>query len=282
MLRIRTLQFIYRLRDLTRCRDHQLLTDDVDYALQNARINLDIARTAQIDLSRANILEIGPGLSFAPQLALASYGALVTVADPFLKRWDRNYHPEFYRRFRAKWDGPAGAIDAVIKANGYPPEVIRCVMQPIERFGLLDGQQFDLIVSNAVLEHVFDFASACRTLARLTRVGGANSHQIDFRDHLNFERPLEFLLRSNTRFLFERARHPGGQGNRMRHSEYVQLFTDAGFSVEPDGANAFAEDRYFTEFLPRLRASTSRYRDWPAGDLRILGARFTLHRTPIT
>jgi hypothetical protein len=67
----------------------------------------------------------------------------------------------------------------------------------------------------------------------------------------------------------------------MRHSEYVQLFTDAGFSVEPDGANAFSEGRYFTEFLPRLRASASRYRDWPAGDLRILGARFTLHRTPI-
>lgn len=281
MLRIPILQFIYRLRERIRSRDHQLLTDDVDYALQNARINLDIARTAQIDLSRANILEIGPGLSLAPQLALASYGARVTVADPFLKRWDRNYHPEFYRQFRAKWDGPAAAIDAVVKVNGYPPDVIRCVMQPIERLGLLDGQQFDLILSNAVLEHIFDFASACRMLAMLTRTGGVNSHQVDFRDHLNFERPLEFLLRSDTRFLLERARHPGGLGNRMRHSEYVQLFTDAGFSVEPDGANAFAEGRYFTEFLPRLRASASRYRDWPAGDLRILGARFTLHRTPI-
>jgi hypothetical protein len=225
VLRIPILQFIYRLRERIRSRDHQLLTDDVDYALQNARINLDIARTAQIDLSRANILEIGPGLSLAPQLALASYGARVTVADPFLKRWDRNYHPEFYRQFRAKWDGPAAAIDAVVKANGYPPDVIRCVMQPIERLGLLDGQQFDLILSNAVLEHIFDFASACRMLAMLTRTGGVNSHQVDFRDHLNFERPLEFLLRSDTRFLLERARHPGGLGNRMRHSEYVQLST---------------------------------------------------------
>jgi hypothetical protein len=48
--------------------------------------------------------KIGSGLSFAPQLALASYGARVTVAGPFLKRWDQNYHPEFYRQFRAKWD----------------------------------------------------------------------------------------------------------------------------------------------------------------------------------
>jgi hypothetical protein len=81
-------------------------------------------------------------------------------------------------------------------------------MQPIERLGLLDGQQFDLIVSNAVLEHVFDFASACRMLAMLTRIGGVNSHQIDFRDHLNFERPLEFLLRSDTRFFARKGAPP--------------------------------------------------------------------------
>jgi Methyltransferase domain len=279
MLPIPILRFIHRLHELTHPRDHQTVADDVDYALQNAHIHLDIARAAQIDLPRANILEIGPGLSFAPQLAFASHGACVTVADPFLKRWDPNYHPKFYRQFRAKWDGPAAAIDRVIKADGYPPDVIRCVMQPIERLWPLEGQQFDLVLSNAVLEHVSDLPSACRMLATLTRIGGVNSHQVDFRDHRNFERPLEFLLRSDAQFLFESTRCLGGQGNRVRYIECVQLFNDAGFSVAPDAANSFVENQYFTEFLPRLRASVSRYRDWPAADLRILSARFSLHRT---
>jgi hypothetical protein len=102
--RIPILQFIYRLRELTRSRDHQSLTDDVDYALQNAHINLDIARAAQIDLSRANILENWSRSIIRPA---TGFGQLWRSSDrrrSFPKRWDQNYHPEFYRQFRAKWD----------------------------------------------------------------------------------------------------------------------------------------------------------------------------------
>jgi hypothetical protein len=275
MIPIPILRSIYRLK---RRNERRCVTADVDYALEMARTHEDIARQAKIDLSQASILEIGPGLSFAPQLVFASHGARVTVADPYLAAWDDNYHPRFYEEFRARWAGPSSAIDIVLGAKGYPPSVIRRVVQPAEQLSGLRGQLFDLIISNAVLEHVSDLSSACRVFANLTRIGGANSHQIDFRDHLNPSRPLEFLIRSDMQFLIERTRHPS-QGNRVRHSECIQIFGEAGFNVENTSPNCFAEDQYLSEFLPRLRISNSRYREWPVSDLRILGARFFLRRT---
>jgi SAM-dependent methyltransferase len=251
--------------------------EDVDYALTMTRAYLDLAQSIDLDLSRASILELGPGLSFAAQLVLASHGARVAVADPFLVHWDQDYHPRFYREFRARWAGPAAAIDKVIDAGGYPPDVITCIEQPAERLSELQGQRFDVIISNAVLEHVSDLPSVCRMLAGLTKPGGVNSHQIDFRDHLNRARPLEFLLRSDLQFLLERTRHPS-QGNRLRHSECIGIFRDAGFSTEHVEPNCFADDTYFDDFLPRLRSSKSRYREWPADDLRLLSTSLRVRR----
>ena len=274
MLPTSVLRLAYRLKYRP---DSRTIGDDVDYALAMARAHLDLARNADIDLSRASILELGPGLSFASQLVLASHGARVTVADPFLARWDQGYHPRFYREFRAKWAGPAAAIDKVIEAGGYPPSVIACIEQPAERLLKLRGQQFDLIISNAVLEHVSDLPSACRVLAGLTKAGGVNSHQVDFRDHLNRARPLEFLARSDAQFLLERMRHPS-QGNRIRHAECIGIFRDAGFGIDTAVPNCFADEAYLEDFLPRLRSSKSRYREWPTSDLRVLSASLRLRR----
>jgi SAM-dependent methyltransferase len=169
------------------------------------------------------------------------------------------------------------ALDQVIAAGRYAPDVITCIDRPAEQLSELRGQQFDLIVSNAVLEHVFDLARVARSLADLTRPGGINSHQVDFGDHLDRDSPLEFLTRSNTRFYLERLRHPS-QGNRLRQSECIAIFKGAGFDIDTPEPSAFAEDGYMQEFLPRLRQSKSRYRDWAAADLRVLGTRLYLRR----
>jgi SAM-dependent methyltransferase len=274
MLPTSVLRLAYRLKYRPARRS---IDDDVNYALGMARAHLGVAEKAGIDLSRANVLELGPGVSFAAQLVLASHGARVTVADLFLVRWDHDYHPRFYREFRAKWGGPSAAIDKVIAANGYPPGVIACIERPVEELPRSHGQQFDLIISNAVLEHVSDLPQASRVLANLTRAGGVNSHQVDFRDHLNRPRPLEFLIRSDAQFRFERMRHPS-QGNRIRFSECIGLFQNADFSIDSAVATEFAGDAYLDEFLPRLRTSRSRYREWPASDLRVLGGHLRLRR----
>lgn len=275
MLSTPIIRAVHRLRYRPEARS---IPADVDYALQQAQTHFAVAQGLGIDISRASILELGPGLSFAPQLAFAGHGARVAVADRFLARWHPDYHPEFYRQFRARWHGPVAALDKVIAADGYPPDLITCVDRPAEQLSDLPGERFDLIISNAVLEHVTDLPAVARALAALTRTGGANSHQIDFGDHLNRVSPLEFLTRGDVGFLLENFRHPS-QGNRRRLSECVAAFERAGFAIERTEANGFAADAYLEAFLPRLRNSRSRYRDWSADDLRVLGARICFRRS---
>src|SRR5262249_16419077 len=116
-------------------------------------------------------------------------------------------------------------------------------------------------------------------LARITKSPGLNLHQIDFRDHKDFSRPLEFLLLSKREQSLRFKSSHGQYGNRLRASQSVSYFQAAGFRVEDVHVTDRVEPNYFGEFLPRLRASQdSAYQDWPVEDLEIIGALLTLRK----
>lgn len=252
-----------------------LLDRDVDYALQQtATYQNDIASIGRA-ASGLSILELGPGINLGPPLLLAGLGARVTVADRFLVGFDGLYHPRFYRRLRARTQLPTAALDAVITAGRHVE--VDCVAEPIELLvGKAARAPFDLVLSTAVLEHVYDFDQTARALAQLTRPGGTHFHQIDFRDHRNFGQPLEFLL-------FDKSSYPalsrdGRRGNRWRLSQCLRAFSENGLRVDDVDRNEFANESYLDEFIPRLRSSNSPYRDFPPEDLGVLGARVRLTR----
>jgi SAM-dependent methyltransferase len=267
---------LYRLGTNLTLRAHMpsCVTADAEYAVQLAR-NYVQSLERHLDLSRATILELGPGINFGPQLILASYGADVTVSDRFLTLWHSAYHPKIYRELKARWSGPSAAIDRVLEASGYPTGVMTCVAQPAEHLSDLADGSFDCVISNAVLEHIYDHRAVAATLARVTKTGGHHFHQIDFRDHKNFSRPLEFLLMSDGEY---RRQSASARGNRRRLSEWTAALAAAGFKVADVQINEVAPEDYFSAFVPRLRRADSVYRDWPEDDLRILGARVCLCR----
>jgi ubiquinone/menaquinone biosynthesis C-methylase UbiE len=101
-----------------------------------------------------------------------------------------------------------------MQSRGYPADVIACLAEPAEELaGLADGS-FDCVISNAVLEHVYEPVAVAASLARVTRPGGHNFHQIDFRDHKDFRHPLEFLLFGTRDYRDEFERTKSGRGNR--------------------------------------------------------------------
>src|SRR5262249_59753991 len=69
-----------------------IIKSDVAYALQITQSNFRVLESFDIPLINTNILEIGPGINFGPQLIMASYGAHVTVSDRFLAPCDHPYH----------------------------------------------------------------------------------------------------------------------------------------------------------------------------------------------
>ena len=264
-------------RNLMR-RDASALERDVRYAVQVAESMFETISGLGLELPGLRVLELGPGHNFGPQLLLAGHGARMTLTDRFLAPWDETYHPAFYRALRARWTGPAPALDRVIGAGGYG-DTLTLLAEPAERLSVADAS-FDLVLSNAVLEHVFDLPAVCREMARITRLDGVNLHQIDFRWHrAGFARPLGFLLQTEARFRRDFAGDHGECGNRWRASEVAALFRSAGFEVLRTAVTETADDQELARFLPKLRRSRSPYRTWPAEDLRILGARVELRRT---
>jgi hypothetical protein len=260
-------------------RSAEQIRDDVDYAIQIARSHLGHLSAAGLRAEGLRILELGPGVNFAPQLVLASMGARMSVADRFLAPWDDDYHPAFYRMFRERWGSAVPAIDRVLRDGAHSAEAISCFANPAEDLSGILPASVDLVISNAVLEHVYSIPSVCREMARVTAPGGLNLHQIDFRDHRDFTRPLEFLTMADDRFEDEFARRNGECGNRCRPSETKSAFAQAGFEVVSIDTNMQPEQSYFEEFLPRLRATSSRYRDWPRDDLMIISALLKLRRS---
>jgi SAM-dependent methyltransferase len=255
------------------------LETDVSYAVDLARYYPQRLRELGLALAGAHILELGPGKNFGLALILASYGARVTVADRFLCPWDDNYHPRFYAALKGHWEGPKGELTEAVAGRRHAS--ITTLDTESGGLSTLAPGSVDAIISHAVFEHLVDVEGICRQLGRITRPGGIHIHQIDYRDHRDQSRPLEHLLIPEAEFTAKLASLYWNTGNRWRHNEFCSLFEALGFDVldtliDPETEHPLAP--YLPSFIPRLRASQSRYRDWPEEQLGPLGARLSLRK----
>lgn len=241
----------------------------VDYAIQVSNGYLDYLNRRSIKIKGLRYLEIGAGADFAPQLVLASLGAKVTVADRYLATWDPEYHPRLYEEFLRRWNGPADAVRRVLQAGGYD-RVIQLAHLPAERLAPLETASFDFVQSNAVLEHVSNIRQTVLELARVTTPGGIHAHQVDFRWHGSFDRPLDHLLLSSGVYRRARLRNPGGLGTAMRLPELIEAFT-RDFWVWDISVNCTADLDYVAKVQGRL-PDHSPYKHWPVEVLRQTGA----------
>jgi 2-polyprenyl-3-methyl-5-hydroxy-6-metoxy-1,4-benzoquinol methylase len=89
-----------------------------------------------------------------------------------------------------------------------------------------------MVVSIAVLEHLYDVESAFNHLSRVTKPEGLGSHMVDFRDHRDFSRPLEYLLMGENEFYGKFKATHGEIGNRYRPKEMQDLLESAGFEIK--------------------------------------------------
>src|SRR5262249_47878508 len=163
--------------------------------------------------------------------------------------------PLFYRQVRQRIvethpEWPLAAINQVIERNDHSGSPLQTLHCGLERLTGVPDESFDLTISNAVFEHLCDVPAALRELYRVTKVGGLGSHQVDFRDHRDFSRPLEFLCEAN----FVRTVDKGStdHGNTLRPHEMKELFLAVGFEVEEFYAGMVADPAYLVNVRPRL------------------------------
>lgn len=265
---------------------HEINTSDESIAEQAAYAvsvgggYLEVIQTHGLPL-RGRIMEMGPGANFGSTLVLACHGATIGVSDKWLPKWNPNYHPKFYRALvaavRARW--PEADVTPIQRVLDHGHEhVVQILRAKAEKLPQ-DVQPFNLILSNAVYEHIENLDRATRRVFAITAPGGYGVHQIDFRDHRQFDRALDFLTMSAREEDSWLKRTQCFYGAPRRYDAFERAFRDAGFEIVTHWVTESAKDEYLDEIVPKLRAATgSRYRDTPREMLVPLGACYIVRR----
>ncbi len=234
------------------------------------RSRIEISEIAQDWLThRANldtlkepiVLEFGAGKSLAQNIFLSQYFGPQTVVDlfamldldlvnetilqltrlcPSLKGWRTSGNADLERHYGIRYIAPLDVRKAPFRDN-----------------------TFDACISTATLEHIphDDIAMIFGELRRIIRPDGLVSAIIDYSDHYshtdrNIGR-LNFLQYSASDFA--RYNHECHYQNRLRHCDYIKLFTEAGYEIRVSEATDFTPrppriSNEFDEFDPSLCA----------------------------
>lgn len=172
-----------------------------DY-LQYGELRLD-------SLKDKRVLELGPGDNFGVALKFLIAGAKQVVClDRFYSKRDTAQQQRIYSAMRdelseterSRFDSSV-TIDEGISLN--EEKLLYIHGTGIESADeILEHNSFDLIVSRAVLEHLYDLDAAFQTMDSLLAPGGSMIHKVDFRDHGMFSsvgfHPLTFLTINDT------------------------------------------------------------------------------------
>jgi hypothetical protein len=227
----------------------------------------------------------------------ASGGARhVTAVDRFVPLQTSHYHQHLYRSLRA--EVPPGAQARFDEAIALTPEVrlnparMTYLNRGIEDTGgLLSPESIDLVVSNSVLQEVFDSERMFAAIDTLLAPGGVQIHKIDLSDYGMFSKhgyhPLEFLTIPDG--VYKYMVEWSGQPNRRLVDYYRETMRQMGYEarlyatwflgaareqippVELDGRDGFAGQHAIEQvraIRPRL---LDRYRHLPDEDLAVQG-----------
>ena len=246
------------------------LEQGVDYVTRVVRDYLVVAGWSADHLRGKRILEVGPGDNLGVALLLASAGAAhVVCLDRFRSVRDEARNRAVYTRLASIAQPEFGDVERLLDSEGSIGA--SCIEHrtdlPIERAAqVLPGGSFDVILSRAVLEHVYHLASAWRSMDTLLAADGIMLHKVDFQNHGMYGslHPLRFLGVPES--LWRWVSRPDPTLNRQRLSVYERLAAQSGYELDYAVTHLSSRD---TEFIPP-RISWQEGEDYTSEDIRFI------------
>lgn len=252
-----------------------------------------------IDMLRGKrILEIGPGDNVGVALKFLLAGAKrVVCLDKFFSKYNWEQQRKIYQAMIEQLpDRGRQIFDEVIDLEtgimSNPQKLVCSYGMGIERAEeVFEPESFDLIVSRAVFEHLYNPDAAFSTMDKLLSPGGYMVHKIDFRDHGIFSKhhhhPLTFLTLPEA--IYRRMVYDSGKPNRKLINYYRQKTAGSGYEtkilitsivgveseVEPHQERVIFGTHYSQETLSLLKNIRphlqNEFRDLPDEDLMVAG-----------
>jgi len=236
-------------------------------------------------IKNKSILELGPGINFGTALILLCWGAKkVAVSDRFLAQYNDNYHSQVYQEIvnLLTVDYPninTSPITDCIKNISHKTQGLYTIQSSLEKLSSIFPNEFDITLSNAVFEHLYNPMSAFESLYDCMTDGAIGHHQVDFRDHRNFDKPLEFLLLDELSFHALMQDASCEFGNRIRPYQMQYMFEMVGFKDISVDINMTANNEYLSNFLVRLRPrKSSNFSEIDAEHLKPISGNFLIHK----
>jgi SAM-dependent methyltransferase len=252
----------------------------VDFAIHSANTLIGLVPGGIGFLQGKTVLEIGAGQDFGFPLILIGLGSRAVLVDKYLCNWDKHFHPSFYRSLRQeaieRFPGiNTAAFDQVIEREEHTANGMKTMKTGLEDVYELPDGAIDIHYSNATFEHLADIPASIAQLGRITKPGGVGFHQIDFRDHRNFDRPLDYLTIPDEEFSNLLEKVSWSCGNRWRYTQFQEIFETNGFDVSFT-PNLFVKEDYLYEVYPNVQ---DKFKFMAIDALRVLGGRFALKKS---
>ncbi|MCX6631293.1 MAG: methyltransferase domain-containing protein [Candidatus Solibacter sp.] len=221
------------------------------------------------------ILELGPGFTIGVPLMFAADGAsLVAGLDKFVRLQDGPYFVALYSRIRETLSNEQrAAFDRTISLRpklSLNPQFATYIdhKELADSLQQLGPGSFDMIVSNAVIEEIYDPTSVFEAQGKLLRPGGVMVHRIDLRDYGMFSKygfhPLEFLTVPD--WIYRRMVEGSGQPNRRLIDYYRELGARMGYETEIYATKVVGSDTDLPEPRRELRPGI----DYSAPQLKMI------------
>ncbi|HJT27558.1 MAG TPA: methyltransferase domain-containing protein [Pyrinomonadaceae bacterium] len=253
---------------------NQSVTESLAYIEKQIANYINYAGLSAGALKGRRILELGPGDNLGVALKfLAAGAASVVCLDRFYSKRNTAHEREIYRALRetlsaeekVKFDEAVTLTDGV----AFNPEKLQTIYgDTLETFAAkLEKRKFDLILSCAVLEEIYDLDPTFAAMDALLVPGGQLIHTIDLTDYGMFRNqgmhPLTFLTISEA--VYQRMASDSGLPNRKRLGYYREKMKQLGYrsklfitSVLPSGrlepATEYVPGRFKSEGSSRMIA----------------------------
>ena len=197
----------------------------------------------------------------------------IAVCDQFLTPWNGDYHNRLYGLLadlleKAGWSCER-TRQASIKGHHSLVEQYADGIENIEA----KADRFAITVSQAVLEHVRDHQVAFANLYRITKPKGWGFHQVDFRDHRDFSKPLRLASLSFGEFQRLFAVSHGECGTWYSPAEMAKMIEEAGFSVTTI-ANGSAKPEQVAAIMTKIPPE----RKLSENDIAVTSALFSIRK----